>query len=85
MRLYLESTMRIAPIRVDRMRRHMLGIGPAPRYQMSRLIAKDNANIDGPKMQRAWANAMASHKRPATVSVHDVLDPNYIRMTIRFD
>jgi hypothetical protein len=84
MRLYLESTVRIAPIRVDRMRRHALNIGPAPRYQMSRLVAKDNAHIDGPKIQRAWSNAVP-HKGPATVSVADILDPDYIRMTIRFD
>ena len=62
----------------------MLGIGPAPRYQMSRLIAKDNTNEAGAKMQRAWANAVP-HKGPATVSVADDLDPDYIRMTIRFD
>jgi hypothetical protein len=65
------------------MRRHALGIGPAPRYRMSRLIAKDNIHIDGPKMQRAWANAVP-HKGPATVSVDD-LEADYIRMTIQFD
>jgi hypothetical protein len=65
------------------MRRHMLGIGPAPRYQMSRLIAKDIADEVGAKMQRAWVNAVP-HKGPATVSVVDI-DVDHIRMTIRFD
>ena len=70
-------------MRIDRMRRHMLNIGPPPRYRASRLIAKERSHIDGEKFMRAWQKAVGD-RGPATVSMVEV-DADYIRLTIAFD
>jgi hypothetical protein len=75
---------RIAPIRVDRARRHTLGIGRPPAREVTRIIAKDKLAAEVPKLQRAWAEAVRHRKAPATITAEDV-DADHVRITIAFD
>lgn len=75
--------MRISPIRVDRIRRHALGIGPAPAYRMSHVIAKDRWHVEAQRLMNAWGKAVP--KGPGAHVWMDEVDDDYARLTIAFD
>jgi hypothetical protein len=70
------------PIRVDRIRRHRLGLGPAPAYRVTRLIHKDDLPAAAEKLQKAWWEA-TPRKGPATMTALEQGD--YVSITIAFD
>ena len=74
--------MRIAPINLDRIRRHRLGLGPAPAYRVSRVFHKEDIVSQGQKWQRAWGEAVP-RRGPATITA--VEQGDYVMLTIAFD
>ena len=73
--------MRIAPINPDRIRRHRLGLGPAPAYRVTRLFYKGALPAAVEELQRAWVKAVP-HKGPATITACEQDD--YMRVSIAF-
>jgi hypothetical protein len=65
-----------------RVRRHMLGVGPPPHYQFTKVIAKTAWDVEAPRLMRAWRLAVPN--RPATASTEDV-GVDYARLTIALD
>jgi len=72
---------RIAPINPDRIRRHRLGLGPAPAYRVTRLIYKGDLPAAAEKLVRAWRKVVPD--KPGTITAFEQGD--YMRVSLALD